>query len=227
MDYIKKVIWGPDPKEQHRKCKSLIRKNNRSLEKSIKDLIQIDQKTSNLIKQNYKKNNQQNVRLFAKELYNIKKQTNRLYKSKAQLESIGMQIDESFSMIKLQQSIGKSTIIMKEINRLIKLPIITGTMQELEKELVKSGIINEMTNDMIDQFDNSLEDEDEELEIDEEINKIITNLTTDKLNKIDTLPTDQILDNEPIKSKQEEEEEEDEDELVLNEMRERLKALQS
>jgi charged multivesicular body protein 3 len=156
--------------------------------------------------------------VYARELYSIKKQQSRLYKSKAQLDSVAMQIDESFGMLKLQQNMAKSSLIMREVNSLVKLPELTGTMRELERELVKSGIINEMVGDALDTMDEV--DIEEEEEIDEEINKIVSQYTTEKFDKVNALPQTQIEEREaePLQ---------EDDDHVLNEMRERLKALQN
>lgn len=133
-----------------------------------------------------------------------------------------MQIDESFGMLKLQENMKLSSGIMKEVNSLVKLPELTGTMRDLSQELVKSGIINEMVGDTVDLLDENDELEDEE--VDEEVNKIISDLTKDKFNKIDNAP-DTKLETPQVEEPAVEEDEDDEQ--VLNEMRERLKALQN
>lgn len=208
---------------QHRKCKQLTRRNARQLEKSIREINALEKKTETLIKQSAKKNDMKSVKVYARELYGIKKQQSRLYKSKAQLESVGMQIDESFGMLKLQQNMVKSSSIMREVNSLVRLPQLTGTMRELEQELMKSGIINEMVGDTLDTMD-EVEDIEEEDEINEEINKIVSQYTTEKFDKVNNLPHTQLEEPAPQHAEPELEEEDDH---VLNEMRERLKALQN
>ena len=135
-----------------------------------------------------------------------------------------MQIDESFGMLKLQENMKLSSDIMKEVNNLVKLPEITGTMRELSQELVKSGIMNEMVGDTVDMLDEN-EDEFEDEEVDEEVNKIVSEFTKDKFNKVENAPDSKL--EVPIQPVEEEEPVEEDDEHVLNEMRERLKALQS
>ncbi|ONH69960.1 Vacuolar protein-sorting-associated protein 24 [Cyberlindnera fabianii] len=192
MDYLKKAIWGPDPKEQ---------------------------KTETFIKQSAKKNDVKSVKTYAREMYMIKKMQTRLYKSKAQLDSVGMQIDESFAMANLQKNMKMSTGIMQDVNSLVKLPALTHTMRELEQELMKSGIINDMVGDTIDTMDEMEAEDDEEVE--EEVNKIVSEFTTEKLGKVGALPHTKLEaspEPEPVV---------EDDEHVLNEMRERLKALQS
>ncbi|GMM33825.1 ESCRT-III subunit protein [Saccharomycopsis crataegensis] len=226
MDFIKKKIWGPDPKEQMRKCNSLLRKNKNQLDRSINGLNPLIKKTESLIKQSVKKNDVKSAKLYAKELINIKKQKSRLVTSKAHLDSIGMQINESFTMLKLQGKISSTTGIMKEVNTLVRLPELTGTMNQLQQELMKSGIINEMIEDTVDGFA-EMDDEFEE-EAEEEINKVIADVTNVKLGEIGNVPEgglDTGLQEDAEKHDEMVAEGMDGDD-ALDEMRERLRALQ-
>lgn len=89
-----------------------------------------------------------------------------------------MQVDEAFAMRKIEGSIRASTGIMKDVNSLVRLPELTGTMRELSQELVKAGIIEEMVGDSLP--DNELlEYEDEEAEA--EIDKILGEVLKDRV----------------------------------------------
>jgi charged multivesicular body protein 3 len=105
---------------------------------------------------------------------------------------------------------------MKDVNSLVRLPELTGTMRELSAELTKAGIIEEMVGDFIP--DNELlEGEDDEAE--EEVDKVLGEILKDRLpaakQKEEDLPA------QPV------EEEEEEDGEMLAQMRGRLAALQS
>lgn len=209
-----------------------MRRNKNQLDRSINSMNPLIKKTEGLIKQSVKKNDLKSAKLYARELINIKRQKARLVTSKAHLDSITMQINESFTMLKLQGKINSTTGIMKEVNTLIKLPELTGTMNQLQQELMKSGIINEMIEDTVDGFAEA--DDIEEEEADEEINKIITDVTNVKLGEIGEVPQDVETHIElPIQEEDVQKQEElvaeggimDNDD-TLNEMRERLKALQ-
>ncbi|EGV61260.1 Vacuolar protein-sorting-associated protein 24 [Yamadazyma tenuis] len=218
MDYVKKAIWGPDPKEQMRKINQLLRKNKRELERSMNQLQPLKKKTEGLIKNAAKAKDLKTARLYARELQNINKQYNKLHLSKARVDSINMSINEQYSMNKLTTSMKSSTSVMRDVNQLVHLGVVSGTMQELQKELMKSGIINEMMDDMIDLDvdEDELEDESQQ-----EINKIIEDLTKNEFSKIDTqVPT------ESVEEPQEQEAAFEEDHEALDEMRQRLRALQ-
>jgi len=156
--------------------------------------------------------------LFARELIKVRKQSNRLHTSKAQLQSVHMQVNEAFAMRKIQGSIRASTGIMKEVNSLVRLPELTGTMQELSQELVKAGIIEEMVADMMPGED-VLEGEDEEAE--SEVDKILGEILKDKTPQV--AQEDHELPSAPVHTEEEVEEEVEEESLA--EMRGRLEAL--
>lgn len=227
MDFVKKAIWGPDPKEQYRKCQQSLRKNKRQLDRQIQDLNNIEKKTKSLIKQAAKKNDMKSARLYAKELNNTKKTNERMHISKATLDSIELKLNEQQQLIKLKGSLQKSTAIMHDMNQLVHVPQISRTVQELSKELVKSGIIDEMVNDALE----SAEWEDEDLDENEEIDDILTEVLGNKQqinnNEINVNESNlSHIENEEETSTQSQENEIDEDDDLIKNMRQRLSALQ-
>ena len=124
-----------------------------------------------------------------------------------------MQVNEAFSVRKIEGSIRASTSVMKDVNSLVRLPELTGTMRELSMELVKAGIIEEMVQDSLPE-EGLEEGEDEEAE--SEVDKILGEILDKKLKDTGKVPDAHI-----------EEPEEEPQELVLEGMRERLEALKS
>lgn len=209
---------------QMRKCNALIRSNTRKLDRDILQLKQLDQKTRQYILQASKRGQRnpsqakqaaQETRTFARELLRIRKQGHRLATSKAQLESVKMQVNEAFSVRKIEGSIKASTGIMKDVNTLVRLPELTGTMRELSQELMKAGIIEEMVGDSLPD-DELLEGEDEEAET--EVDKVLGEILQGKLGKAPEKPLDEVPTAE---------DEDLEQEATLEQMRGRLEALKS
>ena len=198
----------------------------RKLDRDIQGLKITEQKTKNLILQSSKraqrnpsmaKQANQEVRIFARELIRVRKQSGRLQTSKAQLNSVQMQVNEAFSVRKIEGSIKASTGIMKDVNSLVRLPELTGTMRELSSELMKAGIIEEMVDDTL--MDTEGLEEDEEAE--EEVDKVLSDILKDRL------PTSRAKGEELPSVAQPEEEEEDDQAEMLAQMRGRLEALKS
>lgn len=223
MQTIKAIFFKPDPAEQKRKCDALIRKNIRALDRDIANLKVLENKTRTMIQQasrraernpSQAKQARQEARTFAKEMAGIRRQTGRLYTSKAQLSSVEMQVNEAFAIRKIEGSMKVSTGIMKEVNSLIKLPELTGTMNELSQELMRAGIIEDMVGDMLE--NNDLLEETEEAE--GEVEAILNEVTKGKIGQI---PQDEL----PSLPQAEETPEDTQEEL--EQMRNRLELLKS
>lgn len=158
------------------------------------------------------------TRTFAREMIRIRKQSSRLATSKAQLHSVQMQVNEAFSVRKIEGSIRASTGIMKDVNSLVRLPQLTGTMRELSQELMKAGIIEEMVGDIIP--DDELldgEDEEAETEVDKVLGEVLKTPEVPKT-KVDVEPEPDLVETDADLEEQE---------ATLAQMRGRLEALKS
>ncbi|EYE92948.1 ESCRT-III subunit protein VPS24 [Aspergillus ruber CBS 135680] len=226
METLKAVLFGPDPQAQMRKCNQIIRSNTRQLDRDIAQLKTLDTKTRQLIlnasrraERNPSQARQATVELktFARELVRIRKQNTRLNTSRAQLQSVQMQVNEAFSVRKIQGSLKKSTGIMKDVNTLVKLPELSGTMHQLSTELVRAGIIEEMVDDAITD-PNMIEEEEEEA--DAEVDKILQEILQGKLSQAQK--PEKPLEEEPAA-----EDVFEDQEATLEQMRGRLEALKS
>lgn len=232
MDYVKRAIWGPDPKEQNRKIKMTLRRNGRSIDKSLRELSILQTKTQQLIKKTAKKNDVKTVKLYARELYGINKQYDRMYTSKAQLDSVGMKIEEAFRVRMISNQMADNAGLMREVNSLVKLPQLQGTMIELEKELMKAGIISEMVDDTTEAVGEGGDEEMDE-EVDEAVNKIVEEYTNNKFDKVDNTPQTELPTAVEAAKEEEQEQEVPENQIdeeadnMINDMKERLRALQS
>lgn len=127
-----------------------------------------------------------------------------------------MQVTEAFAVRKIEGSIRASVGIMKDVNSLVRLPELTGTMGELSRELVKAGIIEEMVGDSMPE---ELEEADEEAE--EEVDKVLGEILKDKMAAVGPTPVLPTPVQEPVA----EEENEEDTEAMLSQMRERLAIL--
>jgi len=129
------------------------------------------------VKQLASKGDTVSARILAKEVVRSNKQKDRLSVSKARLGSISNQLAQQMAMVKVTGSLQKSTEIMKLSNQLVRLPQISQAMREMSMEMTKAGIMEEMIDDTL-QMD---EDEDLEAEADEEVDKVLFDLTNGKL----------------------------------------------
>lgn len=213
-----------------RKCNALIRSNIRKLDRDITQVKNVELKTKNLIiaaDRRAQRNPQQarqaqrEVRDFARELLRARRTSARLVTSKAQLNSVQMQVNEAFAVRKIEGSIRASVGVMKDVNALVRLPQLAGTMRELSMELMKAGVIEEMVGESL-PVDDMLEDEEEEAE--GEVDKVLGEILKGRMEKAGTMPSAPLPEQnvpEPV------EEDEEDQEAMMDQMRNRLEALRS
>ncbi|ORY06071.1 charged multivesicular body protein 3 [Basidiobolus meristosporus CBS 931.73] len=201
----------PPPEEMVRKWRQSIRAQERTLDRQIRGIESEEVKIKRSMKQLAKKKDITNCKMLAKELVRSRKQKDRIHTSKAQLNSILMQLQQQLATLKVAGSLQKSTEVMTLVNRLVKLPEISQTMETMAMEMTKAGIMEEMIGDTLDAF----EDEDIEEEADEEVNKVLFQVTEGLLGEATPVGA-------PLQSEAEPEEEPE-----LDEMQARLSALRA
>ncbi|KAI1369033.1 Snf7 family protein [Xylaria arbuscula] len=233
MESLKALFVKPDPNAQMRKCNQLIRSNLRKLDRDINAVKQVEQKTKNLIvaadrrgarDATRRTQAQREARDFARELIRARRTSARLVTSKAQLSSVQMQVNEAFAVRKIEGSIKASVGIMKDVNSLIRLPELAGTMRELSVELMKAGVIEEMVGENL-PVDEDAMFEDEEMEADGEVDKVLGEILKGRMEKAGPMPAATPVAPEPTPA--ELEDEEDDQEAMMDQMRNRLEALRS
>lgn len=82
-----------------------------------------------------------------------------------------------------------STEVMKSMQNLIKLPELQKVAQDLSKEMMRAGIIDEMINDSL---DNVLDDDDTDELADEEVEKVLLEITQGKLKDLPSVATGSV-----------------------------------
>lgn len=150
-----------------------MRGQERELDKSIRNIEQEQIKAKKLIKQALKRNDLVSCKILAKEIVASNKAKNRIYTSKAQMNSLIMNMQQQLAVAKVTGALEKSTECMKLVNKLVKLPELGQTMQTLSMEMMKAGVIQEMIDDTLEADD---EDEIEE-EAQGEVDKVLFELT--------------------------------------------------
>jgi len=189
----------PTTEEIVKKWKRELKREDRNLDKNIRSIELEEQKLKRSIKELAKKGDKQNLqsaKALAKELIRSRKAKERIYKSKAQLNSVSMQLTQNLSMIKMSGMLQRSTQIMGAMNNLIRLPQLNQVMMTMAKEMEKAGLIEEV-------MDNVMEDDEVDEEADQELDKIVeetllgvksTSVPTQKLP--DSASKDEVNDDE-------------------------------
>lgn len=128
-----------------------------------------EEKVKRSLKEAAKKGDKDVCKILAKEIIRARKAYNKIYTSKAHLNSVSLQMKNQLATIRVAGSVSKSTEVMQAMQSLIRVPEVAATMREMSKEMMKAGIIEEMLDETMDSIEDSEEMEDE---ADEEVDKV-------------------------------------------------------
>ncbi|KAG0240360.1 Snf7-domain-containing protein [Mortierella sp. GBAus27b] len=213
VESVQRFFGKKTPEEMVRKWRTDINAQQRALDRQKRGIEAEEQKAKRMIKQMAKKGDIKTCKILAKELVRSKRQKDRIVTSKAQLNSISMHLQHQLATLKIAGTLQRSTELMGTVNNLVKLPEISAQMQEMSREMMRAGIIDEMIQDTME----SMDDEELEEEAEEEVNNVLFKITDGLLGEAPlaagNLPT--------------EAEEELEEEPALDDMQRRLEALKS
>ncbi|XP_041369135.1 charged multivesicular body protein 3-like [Gigantopelta aegis] len=171
-----------------------IRKEGYKLDRQIKSIQREQEKSKRMLKDSAKKGERESCVILAKEIVKSNKVVNKLYVSKAQLSSIQMQMKNQLATLRMAGSLEKSADVMKSMQQLVKVPELQATMREMQKEMMRAGIIEEMLDDTMESVMDDAELDDE---AEEEVEKMLFDLTAGALGNApaavkDSLPTGEL-----------------------------------
>jgi len=211
---------GHNPKEMVNEWNHKLRKEGYQLDRQINSIKREEEKVKRSLKEAAKKGDKDTCTILAKEILHARKAVNKIYTSKAHLNSVMLQMKNQLATLRVAGSLQKSTEVMQAMQSLIRVPEVAHTMQEMSKEMMKAGIIEEM-------LDETFEDMEDTEEMEEaaqnEIDKVLFEITEGKIGEAPLPPSEPA---EKVKEAQGPAGEE-EDEAELEEMQSRLAALKS
>ncbi|XP_031703554.1 charged multivesicular body protein 3 [Anarrhichthys ocellatus] len=214
---------SPDksPKELVNEWSQKIRKESRVIDRQIRDIQREEEKVKRSIKDAAKRGQRDVCVVLAKEMIQSKRAVTKLYASKAQMNSVQLSMKNQLALVRVAGSLQKSTEVMKAMQNLVKIPEIQATMRELSKEMMKAGIIEEMLEDT---FESMEDGEEMEEAAEEEVDKILFEITAGALGKAPSKVTDALPELQPAVAAAASEDESEED---IEAMQSRLAALRS
>ncbi|KAL3694086.1 hypothetical protein R1sor_007737 [Riccia sorocarpa] len=168
----------PTPQELLREWQRKLRQESRNVDRQIRDIQREEKNVQKAIKEAAKRNDMTSAKSLAREVVSSRRVVSRLYENRAQLNSVSMHLGESAATVKAVGHIQKSNEVMKLVNRLLKAPEVAATMQEFSKEMMKSGVVEEMLNDAL---ESALDSEDIEEEIEGEVEKVLSEVAGETL----------------------------------------------
>ncbi|XP_034714757.1 charged multivesicular body protein 3 [Etheostoma cragini] len=209
------------PKEMVNEWSQKIRKEMRVIDRQIRDIQREEEKVKRSIKDAAKRGQKDVCVVLAKEMIQSKRAVTKLYASKAHMNSVQLSMKNQLSVLRVAGAMQKSTEVMKAMQNLVKIPEIQATMRELSKEMMKAGIIEEMLEDT---FESMEDGEEMEEAAEEEVAKILFEITAGALGKAPSKVTDALPEIKPPAAAAASDDESEED---IEAMQSRLAALRS
>uniref|UniRef100_A0A914W1M2 Charged multivesicular body protein 3 n=2 Tax=Plectus sambesii TaxID=2011161 RepID=A0A914W1M2_9BILA len=173
-----------DPKEQVREWNRKLRQEMRQLDRQVNSIQREELKVKKQIKDAAKKGDKDVCRVLAKGIVQSRKAVNKLHTSKAQINSVCMGMQQQLATMRMAGSIQRSTEVMKSMQSLVRVPEIAATMRDLSREMMKAGIIDEMIEETME----SMEPEEFEEEAQQEVDKILWEVTAGELGRAPAAP---------------------------------------
>lgn len=139
-----------------------IRKEGYQLERQVRAIRNEEEKVKRALKQAASKGDRDTCTILAKEIVQSRKAVNRIFTTKAHLNSVQLQMKNQLATLRVAGALAKSTEVMSAMQNLVRVMEISGVMQEMAKEMMKAGIIEEM-------LDETMEDMEDTEELEEEV----------------------------------------------------------
>ncbi|KAI8130427.1 Charged multivesicular body protein 3 [Lucilia cuprina] len=194
-----------DPKEQVQEWTHKIRKESNQLDRQIRSIQREEEKVKRSLKQAAAKNDRDTCIILAKEIVGARKAINRIYTSKAHLNSVQLQmknqLDRQFmknvliATLRVAGSLQKSTEVMQAMQNLVRYPELAGIMRDMSKEMMKAGIIEEMLEETMESLE---ETEEMEEEAAKEVDKVLWEITNGKLGEAPLPPEDAVAEKQKV-----------------------------
>lgn len=160
----------------------------RALDRQVYGIQREEQKVIKEIKEAAKKGDRDVCVVLAKSLLQSRKAVAKIHMSKAQINSVIMCMQEQLSTMRMAGTLQKSTQVLQTMQNLVKVPEIMKTMREMSQEMMKLGIIDEMIEETME----VMEPADLEEQAQEEVDRILWELTAGELGKAPAAVTGEL-----------------------------------
>ncbi|KAI8886561.1 Snf7-domain-containing protein [Backusella circina FSU 941] len=174
------------PAELLRQHQRSLTKAQRELDREREKLERQEKKLIADIKKSAKDNQMSACKIMAKDLVRTRRQVQKFYSMKTQLQAVGLRIQTLSSSHQMSEAMRGATKAMGSMNRQMNLPKIQQIMMEFEKESELMDMKDEMMGDAI---DDAMEEEDDEEESDEIVNKVLDEIGINLGQELAEVPT--------------------------------------
>jgi charged multivesicular body protein 3 len=165
------------PQEQLKEWQNKLKGEIRTLDRELRTIERDQQKLKAEIKTAAKKGEKAAAVTMAKGIVRSRHTCERIMTSKTQINSAMLELKNQIAMVKVSNCFEKNNNIMQLVGQLIRVPEIAATVRDMQKEMLKAGLVSEMMEDAID----SIDDADLDAEADAEVEGVLYEVTMGQL----------------------------------------------
>jgi charged multivesicular body protein 3 len=174
------------PEQIVRKWRLNLRKQERELERQIRDIEMEEKKVKIIIKQAAKRGERQVCMTLAKEIIRSKRTKEHIFTNKTQLNSLSLQLQQLQARNKMMDSIKKSTELMRVMNSLLRVPQLHQSIRTMQQEMIKAHVIEDIMEDTLETMD----DIEMETEAEKETDLILSELAKELFIDLDIIKSE-------------------------------------
>ncbi|ORZ15070.1 Snf7-domain-containing protein [Absidia repens] len=174
------------PAEMLRQHQRSLTKAQRELDRERERLERQEKVLISDIKKSAKANQMSATKVMAKDLVRTRRYIQKFYQMKTQLQAVGLRIQTLRSNQQMADAMRGATKAMSSMNRQMNLPQIQKIMMEFEKESELMDMKDEMMGDAIDDV---MEEEDDEVESEDIVNKVLDEIGISLNQELTEAPT--------------------------------------
>jgi len=110
--------------------------------------------------------------IYARQVGQSRKMKQRLLTNKVKMNAMAYSIDSMFTNMKMAKMMGDTSDIIKQMNSLMNVKELTGTMKDIQKSMMQFGLMNEMVEDAMSGMDDDADVDMGENDLDQIIDSV-------------------------------------------------------
>ncbi|CAE7209265.1 CHMP3, partial [Symbiodinium pilosum] len=166
-------------KEKAREWQRQIRGESRRIDRDISRMRQEEEKLKKEIKTMAEKGQAASVKTLARQVVRSRAAVARLERTKCSMSAVNLHLTTAVASMSTASALKMSSGVMKEMNRLMNVPELQRTMEDMRQEMMRAEIADEM-------MEEGFQESDDETEIDSAVARVYEELALDKSQLLDT-----------------------------------------
>ncbi|XP_078618057.1 charged multivesicular body protein 3-like [Branchiostoma floridae x Branchiostoma japonicum] len=195
---VKKKPTPDNPRDKIRAWQRQLKQEHRILDREIGALGRAEAETKKKIREAAKKKRgtKDACVQLARQIVQNRKAVTRLYAAKAKLNAVENNLKLQLANVRLVNAFESSADIMKDMQSLLQVSEIQKTVSDLTKEMLKAGVIEEVLEDA---FDDMEDQEEVDALAEEEVEKVLFELTQGALGMAPAVVSSELGDGSKAK----------------------------